>query len=110
MAARGSNAPDKARRCTAPSAPRLLPLAVDVLDDDAPNKESTRFLLMLAASAKVHACVTGIDWGLSPDDRDSVRSAIASRSFDARVGVGWDPCHVQIGGISVVEARNGARP
>ena len=85
-------------------------LAVDVLDDDTPNKESTRFLLMLASSARVHGCVTGIDWGLSQGNRDSVRSAIASRNFDARVGVGWDPCHVQIGGISVSEARNGARP
>jgi hypothetical protein len=85
-------------------------LAVDILDDDHPNKEGTRFLLMLAASAKAHGCVTGIAWGLSQEDRDTIRSAIASRSFDAHVEVGWDPCHVQIGGISVVEARNGARP
>ena len=85
-------------------------LAVDILDDNAPNKESTKFLLMLAASAKAHGCVTGIAWGLSQEDQDTIRSAVASRDFEATVGVGWDPCHVQIGGISVQEARSGARP
>ncbi|WP_395089756.1 hypothetical protein [Armatimonas sp.] len=85
-------------------------LAVDILDDDQPNKESTRFLLMLAASAKAHGCITGIDWGLAQEDRDTIRSAIASRDFEAKVEVGWDPCHFQIEGISVQEARNGARP
>jgi hypothetical protein len=85
-------------------------LAVDILDDDQPNKESTKFLLMLAASAKAHGCVTGIDWGLAQEDRDTIRSAIVSRDSEAKIEVGWDPCHVQIGGISVREARNGARP
>ena len=85
-------------------------LAVDILDDDQPNKETTKFLLMLAASAKAHGCVTGIDWGLSQEDRDTIRSAVASRHFEAKVEVGWDLCHVQIGGISVREARNGVRP
>ena len=85
-------------------------LAADILDDDQPNQESTCFLLMLAASAKAHGCVTGIDWGLAQEDRDTIRSAIASRDFDAKIEVGWDPCHVQIGEITVQEARNGARP
>ncbi|WP_395144903.1 hypothetical protein [Armatimonas sp.] len=85
-------------------------LAVDILDDDQPNKESSKFLLMLASSAKAHGCVTGIDWGLAQEDRDTIRSAVAGRDFDATIEVGWDPCHVQIGGISVQEARNGARP
>ncbi|WP_395089785.1 hypothetical protein [Armatimonas sp.] len=85
-------------------------LAVDILDDDQPNKESTKFLLMLTASAKAHGCVTGIGWGLSQEDRDTIRSAVTSRDFEAKVEVGWDPCHVQIGGISVQEARDGARP
>ncbi|WP_394796648.1 hypothetical protein [Armatimonas sp.] len=85
-------------------------LAADILDDDRPNHESTRFLLMLATSAKAHGCVTGIDWGLAQEDRDTIRSAIASRDFDTKIEVGWDPCHVQIGDISIQEARNGARP
>ena len=85
-------------------------LAVDVLDDDQPNKESTRFLLMLAASAKAHGCLTGIEWGVSQEDRDTIHSAIARRDFTAKVDVGWDPCHVQIGGISVAEASQGKRP
>ncbi|WP_309721543.1 hypothetical protein [Armatimonas sp.] len=85
-------------------------LAVDILDDGQPNKESSKFLLMLAASAKSHGCVTGIAWGLGQEDRDTIRSAIASRDFEAKVEIGWDPCHVQIGGISVREARNGTRP
>ena len=65
---------------------------------------------LLASSAKAHGCVTGIAWGLAPEDRDTLRSAIAGRDFGAKIEVGWDPCHVQIGGISVQEARNGARP
>lgn len=85
-------------------------LAVDILDDNQPNKESTRFLLILATSAKAHACVTGIDWGLAQEDRDTIRSAIASRDFDAKIELGWDPCHVQIRGISAQEARAGVRP
>ena len=85
-------------------------LAADILDDDQPNHESIKFLLMLAASAKAHGCITGIAWGLTQEDRDTIRSAIASLDFEAKSEVGWDPCHVQIGGISVQEARNGARP
>ncbi len=85
-------------------------MAVDILDDDRPNHESTKFLLMLAASAKAHGCITGIDWGLPQEDRDTIRSAIASHDFEVNIEVGWDPCHVQIGGITVQEARNGARP
>ena len=85
-------------------------LAADILDDDHPNQESTKFLLLLATSAKAHSCITGIAWGLAQEDRDTIRSAIASQDFDAKIEVGWDPCHVQIGGITVQEARNGARP
>ncbi len=85
-------------------------LAVDILDDDAPNKESTKFLLMLASSAKAHGCLTGIGWGLSSKRKEAIREAVAERDFEAKVSVGWDPCHVQIGGISVAEARNGTRP
>jgi hypothetical protein len=85
-------------------------LAVDILDDDRPNNESTQFLLLLASSAKAHGCITGIAWGLSQKSRKRVEEAIAEREFDAPIPVGWDPCHVQIGGISVREARAGKRP
>jgi hypothetical protein len=85
-------------------------LAVDVLDDDAPNKESTRFLLMLASSAHAHGCLTGISWGLSASSRKRIEQAIAERDFQAAIPVGWDPCHVQIDGITVTEARAGKRP
>jgi hypothetical protein len=85
-------------------------LAVDILDDERPNKEGTRFLLMLAASAKVHGCVTGIAWGLSAGGKKRVEAAIAERDFDGAVPIGWDPCHVQVGGISFQEARAGRRP
>jgi hypothetical protein len=85
-------------------------LAVDILDDDKPNNESTQFLLLLASSAKAHECVTGIVWGLSARSRKRVEAAIAERDFDAPVLIGWDPCHVQIEGITVQEARAGKRP
>ncbi len=85
-------------------------LAVDVLDDERPNKESIRFLLLLATSAKAHGCLTGISWGLSASSRARAEQAIAERNFDAKFSVGWDPCHVQIDGITVTEARAGKRP
>jgi len=85
-------------------------LALDLLDDDRPFSPDQRYLMMLAASAQVHDLVTGIGWGLGARLRDGLEAAILRRDWSANVKLGWDPCHVQITGISVAQARKGARP
>lgn len=85
-------------------------LAVDILDDEAPLAPSRRFMLALAIAADRCGLETGICWGLPPELRTALRAAIAARTPDAVVKVGWDPCHVQVAGLSVTEARSGQRP
>ena len=85
-------------------------LAADVLDDDAPLNPSKRYLLILAACARAHDLDTGIQWGLSKILRSGVSVALASRDWDAPVRVGWDPCHVQVRGITPQQARRGEKP
>lgn len=58
-------------------------LAVDILDDNAPLKPSARFIDCLRRSAESH----GMD-----------------APFD------WDPCHVEVTGITIAQARKGVRP
>lgn len=58
-------------------------LAADVLDDDAPTKPGVHFLAMLMRAARAH--------GLSAP-------------------LSWDPCHIQVTGLSLEEARRGERP
>ncbi len=85
-------------------------LAADVLDDDHPEEPPTRYLLMLAASARAHGMETGILWGLSPREQWAVNDAISRKDWGARVKVGWDPTHVQAKGITIAQARRGLRP
>lgn len=58
-------------------------LAADILDDDNPLDPPAKFKGHLRASARVHGLAAPLD---------------------------WDPCHVQITGISIEEARQGLRP
>ena len=85
-------------------------LAVDLLDDDRPFAPDQRYLMMLASSAEAHDLTTGITWGLGARLRDGLEAAILRGDWSANVKMGWDPCHVQITGISVAQARKGARP
>lgn len=86
-------------------------LAIDLLDDDQPLEPSTRYVLVLAALAGDLKLRTGALWGLPTDLRGATKAAIAERRFDAAVKVGWDPCHVEVTGISVTAARDqGKRP
>jgi hypothetical protein len=85
-------------------------LAVDLLDDDAPLEPSRRYVLTLAAVARDHGLETGILWGLQRATRDRLERAIQERDFDTPGKIGWDPCHVQVTGMTPVQARQGQRP
>jgi hypothetical protein len=85
-------------------------LAVDLLDDDAPLNPSKEYLLRLAAAARAQGLQSGILWGLPEELRKAVDQAIATGNFTAPVKVGWDPCHVEITGLTPEEARNTKRP
>lgn len=84
-------------------------LAVDILDDDQPLDPPTRYLLMLASSVQAHGLQSGIRWGLSTWRRRKIDEAIAAKQWDAPVAIGWDPCHVEVTGLTVTRAKAGAR-
>ena len=85
-------------------------LAVDLLDDDAPLQPSRRYVLTLAAVARDHGLETGITWGLQRSTRQQIDRAIRERNFDAPGKIGWDPCHVEVTGMTPAQARQGQRP
>jgi hypothetical protein len=85
-------------------------LAVDLLDDDFALNPRKEYLLRLAGAAQNEGLTTGIDWGLPPVMREAIRSAIASKQWNAKVKIGWDPTHVEPTGLTIAEARAGKRP
>jgi hypothetical protein len=85
-------------------------LAVDLLDDDAPLQPSRRYVMTLAAAARAHGLETGIMWGLQEATRERLARAIRERDFDVQGKIGWDPCHVQVIGLTPEQARAGQRP
>lgn len=85
-------------------------LAVDLLDDDAPDMSSPRYLLMLAAAARWHGCQTGILLDLPEAAHGQVVNAIDRGRFDLPVRVGRAPTYVAPLGITAPEARHGKRP
>lgn len=86
-------------------------LAVDILDDDAPLAPSTKYLLSLAIAARDHQLSTGLDWGLPAKLRVPIADAIAARDTAAKISkIGWDPCHIEITGVSVADVKAGVRP
>ena len=86
-------------------------LAVDLLDDDAPLNPSVRYLLALAVAARGQQLQTGLKWGLPDTLAKAIEDAIVARAIDAPMSkVGWDPCHVEITGLTVDEVKAGKRP
>jgi hypothetical protein len=85
-------------------------LAVDLLDDDAPLEPSRRYVLTLAAVARDHGLETGILWGLQRATRERLQRAVLERDFEATGKIGWDPCHIQVTGMTPAQARQGQRP
>ena len=86
-------------------------LAVDLLDDNSPLNPSLPYLLAVAIVANQHRLTTGLTWGLPARLRKPIEAAIDARKFDASIAkVGWDPCHVEVTGVTVAEAKAGRRP
>ena len=85
-------------------------LAVDILDDNAPLAPSRRYCLALACVADRFGLQTGVTWGLVPHLKRATQQAIAARAVDAEVKVGFDPCHVEVRGVTVMQAKRGDRP
>jgi len=87
--------------------------AVDLLDDNNPLDPPKSYPLQLAWYAERRGLVTLIRWGLSPDERAALDSAIRMRHWNADVRIGKDPCHVQPGvgaGFAIDQLREGWRP
>ena len=85
-------------------------LAVDLLDDSSPLKPSTKYVVRLAAASQKHGLHTGAFFGLPAHLRKALQEAIDTKNFDAPLKIGWDPCHVQVTGITPAEAKAGKRP
>jgi len=82
-------------------------LAVDIVEDGA---DSPAFPLMLAAAVRAEDLCWGGVWGLTKRQREIVWAAVDARAWDACVRLGTDPQHVEINGITLIQARSGERP
>ena len=85
-------------------------LAADIVDArygwDAPSN----YWLQLASSAQSHGMETGIRWGLTNPKRLIINALIRAKNWSAKYAMGWDAAHVQCVGISLGQAKAGARP
>ena len=94
-------------------------LAVDLLDETYPVPaddqhlwpESFRhYLLTLASMAQGYQLETGIDWGLSPDERRVLGIALANDPLSYVGQLGWDCCHLEPRDLTTAAAKAGKRP
>jgi hypothetical protein len=85
-------------------------LAVDLLDDDHPLNPPRKYTILLAEAAQAHGLHPGSFFGLSGSLRAGLSKAIQDHNFDAKIKIGFDPTHIEVTGISISEAKAGARP
>jgi len=85
-------------------------LAADVLDDDAPLQIRRAYVWALAKAAHRFGLETGITFGLPANMKQALRDALAAGDLAYGGPIGWDADHVQVAGISITEAKAGARP
>jgi hypothetical protein len=85
-------------------------LAVDLLDDDNPLSPSRKYIILLAEAAQKHGLHPGSFFGLPAPLRKGLTKAIEDHNFDSNVKIGFDPTHIEATGITIAEARDGARP
>lgn len=91
-------------------------LAVDLLDDDAPLAPRTRYVQRLNELVRRFGLVTGILWSgrkgtkLTQVEKARIVNACSTGDWSEVGRIGYDPLHVQFGGLTVQQAMSGARP
>lgn len=86
-------------------------LACDVLNDDLPLDPGRSYLYALAREARALGLTTGILWGVpSLGMRNQTWSAVMANDLVSAVKIGFDPTHVQVTGLTPMEAKAGKRP
>ena len=85
-------------------------LAADIIDDNHVEEPPRDYILHLAAAALRTGCMTGAFFDLSTKQTNALYKALVDSNWNAAVATGWDPCHVQVLGITVAEAQAGKRP
>ena len=89
-------------------------LAVDMLDDDHPVSGVPRkYLITLASIAKKHGLHSGIFFFKvepPPGTREALRAAVDNLDFSPRIKIGFDPTHLEATGVTIAQAKDGARP
>jgi hypothetical protein len=85
-------------------------LAADIIDDNNPTSINLPYVLHLLAAAENNGLTTGTYWNLSDEKIAAIRTAIATKNWNAKVHIGWDPMHVEVEGITPQDAKNGKRP
>jgi hypothetical protein len=89
---------------------RFEALACDVLDEDHIEAPPTRYLLALTLAARAEGLDTLIMMNLDPAEEAAVEAVLATGDIERPVRVGDDPTHVEPTGITIKQAKNGARP
>lgn len=84
-------------------------LAIDLLDDDHPLNPSRTYVVALARMARKYGLVTGIDWDLPMNIKMALGQAIRNNQMWTGK-IGFDPCHVEVRGLTIAEAQSGKRP
>lgn len=85
-------------------------LAADIIDDNNPTSLNLPYILHLIAAAENNDLTTGIYWNLSAEKVAAIHTAIATKNWNAKVYIGWDPMHVEATGLTTEEAKAGKRP
>ncbi len=85
-------------------------LAADIIDDNNPTSINLPYVLHLIAAAENNGLTTGVYWNLSDEKVAAIHTALATKNWNAKVHIGWDPMHVEVEGITTQEAKAGKRP
>src|SRR5258706_1629043 len=85
-------------------------LAADIIDDDNPLSLKLPYVIHLVAAAENNGLTTVGYWNLTDASVAAIHTAVATKDWNAKIRVGWDPLHVEVTGISAQDAKNGKRP
>lgn len=85
-------------------------LAADIIDDDNPLSLKLPYVIHLIAAAENNDVTTGIYWNLTDASVAAIHTAVATKDWNAKLRIGWDPLHVEATGITTKEAQLGKRP